>query len=634
MTKNTLITLEPGSHGFLPISALVPSPHNMRKDAHTEAEIAQSAAMIESASGVLQNLIVHPIKKGRKATGTFGVAGGEKRRSSLALLLSEKPDIWFHYLGPVCCITEQQALMMSVQENTRTPVHPADQIEAFRTLVSAGESVADVAAAFGVDVRIVQARLKLANVAPMFIDMLRTKEIDLGVLEALTSVADQAAQVTLWQSLNPWERNASAIRRIARSGGVHANDRLARFVGVEAYREAGGQVDEDLFDGAVTFKDPILLRELAEKKLAEMAAQFDGTEGVNWVCCNVDADRYSFQSAYSEAPVVRREPSETEAVTESTLETKLAELEAKMVELEDQEYDEATDEAYSALSNEHDAISEQLEAAQRARDCAHPDATAMTGAVFFIDHDGQARVFRNLVKAEDASALNISSGAPSSAPKIKPVHSARLCSELSTVRRHVLAHQLSQQPHVALALVTSLLADRLFGDSMPVGCFLSGSFHISISDVIRPTGADGADEAPAQRLYREAFEVAKAEYASTEIPFFEWLLTQDQATVLRILAVCVGASSDGVTERDGSPNDGLLSVARALQLDMADWWTADTDYFGSVSKDRTIAVLTEAQAVSGDETAALAALKKRDLVPEAAKRMQGKRWLPEMMQMA
>ena len=201
-------------------------------------------------------------------------------------------------------------------------------------------------------------------------------------------------------------------------------------------------------------------------------------------------------------------------------------------------------------------------------------------------------------------------------------------------RRHAIAHQLSQQPHVALALVTSLLADRLFGDVMHDRCFLSDSFHVCISDAIRPAGVEESDEAPAQRLYREAFETAKAGYASTEGPFFEWLLTQDQATILRFLAVCVGASSDGVTERDGSPNDGLLSVARALQLDMADWWTADVDYFGSVSKDRTIAVLTEAQAVSGDELAALASLKKRDLVPEAAKRMQGNRWLPEMMKIS
>jgi ParB family transcriptional regulator, chromosome partitioning protein len=55
----------------------------------------------------------------------------------------------------------------SLAENViRTNMHPADQFDAFRSLVDKGIGVEEVAARFGVTPTTVRQRLKLAHVAP------------------------------------------------------------------------------------------------------------------------------------------------------------------------------------------------------------------------------------------------------------------------------------------------------------------------------------------------------------------------------------------------------------------------------------------------------------------------------------
>ena len=48
----------------------------------------------------------------------------------------------------------------------RQAMHPADQFEAFKALIDAGHGPEDVAARFGVTVKVVQQRMKLATRQP------------------------------------------------------------------------------------------------------------------------------------------------------------------------------------------------------------------------------------------------------------------------------------------------------------------------------------------------------------------------------------------------------------------------------------------------------------------------------------
>lgn len=79
------------------------------------------------------------------------------------------------------------------------------------------------------------------------------------------------------------------------------------------------------------------------------------------------------------------------------------------------------------------------------------------------------------------------------------------------------------------------------------------------------------------------------------------------------------------------------NLAGRLNLDMREWWTADTDFFGRVSKGVLVNAMAEAAPeITGIQNpqkrdmalAALAKLPKKELVDKAAEAMGGSGWLP------
>ena len=131
----------------------------------------------------------------------------------------------------------------------------------------------------------VRQRLKLANVAPRLFELYRTDEINLDQLMALAVTDDHAAQERVWDSAQEWQRNPNTLRRALTETMVDAaSDPRARFVGIEAYIKAGGQIDRDLFqpehEGYLT--DPAKLDRLIAGKLETLAAEVRG-EGWKWV---------------------------------------------------------------------------------------------------------------------------------------------------------------------------------------------------------------------------------------------------------------------------------------------------------------------------------------------------------------
>ena len=94
-------------------------------------------------------------------------------------------------------------------------MHPADQFIAFRDLVESGLSIDEVAARFGVTTLFVRQRLKLANVAPRFIEDYRAGALQLDQLEALAITDDHQAQERAWDSAqHDWDHSPHNLRRL------------------------------------------------------------------------------------------------------------------------------------------------------------------------------------------------------------------------------------------------------------------------------------------------------------------------------------------------------------------------------------------------------------------------------------
>jgi hypothetical protein len=125
----------------IPLNKLVASPLNVRK---TGGQTIEDLAASIQAHGLLHNLVV--AKKGDK----HHVIAGARRFAALRKLAKEKA-IPKTFDVPCRVIDAAGSTETSLAENViRTAMHPADQFDAFRSLVDEGMGVEEIAARFGV----------------------------------------------------------------------------------------------------------------------------------------------------------------------------------------------------------------------------------------------------------------------------------------------------------------------------------------------------------------------------------------------------------------------------------------------------------------------------------------------------
>lgn len=162
-------------------------------------------------------------------------------------------------------------------------MHPADQLTAFMNLVEEYKTIGQIAAAFGVSPLTVERRLKLATLAPMFIDLYREGEIAQDQLEALVISTDHQQQVDVWKSLTHG-RSAYRIHQMLTESENPTSRADAQFFGLDAYRVVGGQAREYLFfqKNGYYLQDPALLQRLAIERQEQLAEQVRDA-GWKWV---------------------------------------------------------------------------------------------------------------------------------------------------------------------------------------------------------------------------------------------------------------------------------------------------------------------------------------------------------------
>ena len=214
---------------MIPLTALVPSPANVRKTG-TMNGIEELAASIE-AHGLLQNLQVR-----ETASGKFEVVAGGRRLAALKLLAKRKA---LAKDAPIGCnvLSGEDATEISLAENEmRQAMHPADQFEAFKALIDAGHGIEDIAARFGVTPTVVRQRLKLAAVSPKLMALYREAGMTLDQLMAFTVVGRSRGAGS--GMVRGAATGSAAPKRSGRRSPprmCEADDRRARFVTVAAY---------------------------------------------------------------------------------------------------------------------------------------------------------------------------------------------------------------------------------------------------------------------------------------------------------------------------------------------------------------------------------------------------------------
>src|SRR3546814_19305602 len=106
--------------------------------------------------------------------------------------------------------------------------------------------------------------------------------MDLETLTAFTLADSQKRQLAVWKRVRNEHYGVSphTVRRLLTEKSIAAGSRLGRFVGVEAYEQAGGRVTRHLFsERADGYTDDVkLVHKLALHKLKAKAKELE----TNW----------------------------------------------------------------------------------------------------------------------------------------------------------------------------------------------------------------------------------------------------------------------------------------------------------------------------------------------------------------
>lgn len=589
----------------IPLSKLVASTANVRRTG-TTVRLGELAASIQ-AHGLLQNLTVKPADKGR-----FEVIAGGRRLGALKLLAKQK--VWAKDAPIPCHVIEEgeNVTELSLAENVgQEPMHPADQYEAFAALAADGMVTDDIAARFGVSPQIVTQRLKLSAVSPKLIALYRDGQMNLEQLSAFCITDDHERQEEVWEGFGYSPDRADILAALG-EGQIIADEKLAKFIGEEAYVGAGGAIARDLFDegnGGI-YTDTALVMRLVNEKL-EAEAVLVRAEGWKWV-------EVALQVDYSMTSHMRRVyPTPQELNADDT--AKLEQLEAEYEALCEDE------EAEPAQLGELDAKIDALRC-----ESFTADDLAIAGAFVAIDRSGDLQVERGLVRPEDAPKRERSAG-ETTQPKAKREDglSDALLSDLTAHRTAAIQNELAAHPELALTVTVYTLAANVF-----LRWHRSSCLGLDVTTRALDRYADGMPDSRAGQAIAARDNMWSAKLPGEADALWSTIRAMTIPEQLELLACCVArgvnlveAKFDGVGEEQKAFGRTLME---ALGVKMRDYWQPSAaNYLSRVSRAHILAAVREA--VSPDAANDISKLGKSDMVKRAEKLLEGTGWLPEVL---
>ena len=587
----------------IPAKLLVATPVNVRK---VKTSIDTLAASIASADGLIQNLVVTA-----REDGKYEVIAGERRRRAIAKLI--KDGIWGKDAEVPCTVREaENATSISYIENAeRVAMHPADAIRAMGQLHQEGHSEEAIANRYGYDPREVRKYLALAGVSPKVLNALAADKIDLACVQAFTLTDDHARQERVLKRAS----SAYQVRELLTEEKLTTQNKLFKFIGMDAYRDAGGTITGDLFaeEGEGYADNPELVERLADEKLDGLA---DEARAQGWgdvvVALETPYNSYNWHRLYSDETTRSFTRVEQERVDELT-----AKREARLVEIEADSGPDFDPEDDDALME----IDEEIEQIGTVEHHFSEHAKASGRILMVLGHQGRINVSHYSIKAQRAVARE-ANGVP--APR--PLYDARMTEGLTRMRTMALQSEVaSNQPLAFAVLLDALLpivTERFAPDhavELRVGAEIQEPCqHFDYNSMEMASAFDGVADligaVPKQPARR-----------------FAWIMALDEKDVQRMLAACSGALLNAKQGKYSSSErlESANRIARAAKLDMRKHWEGGVEFYGRISKKALLSALTEA---CGTETAEnCAKMKRGDLAQACAERIPGRGWLPPVL---
>lgn len=568
----------------LALSSLTCSRLNVRK--HARGRGVEDLATSIASHGLIQPLTVV------KSEDRFEVVAGGRRLAAIRLLAER--GTW---AGNVPCrvapegFEPSDARLVSHAENEdRLPVHALDRLRVFADLKAKDKlTVPQIAKRFGITSQRVKETLALANLAMPIRKAFAAGNLAEEGAEAFASDASVTRQMAVWKSMHEWDRrhpSGPAIRRKLRAlrdpGGKRmiASDRLARFVGIEAYKAAGGAVQCDLFtpesEGRV---DGDLVRDLATKALDAVAD-------------DIRAD----------------DPNATVNVY-----------------LETDDLPETEDDRYW-LEDLPDAVQSQVSAIWDVEPGHYGDCKAIVSGPFADRATVDA--LPDVAEADDqdedqgdgTGATVADQGGEADADgedETRPLSQPQL-TRLAQVAERALCDAVAGDFAVAFDLALAALCQSAWGQ-------YGRSEATTVRADVYQTGTDAGE-------WSDVFEAGRA-----SANWFETVRTLDQARKERLFARLVGESvkpwaHDHMHKVQPAPMPAAVSLAEAVNLDPGAAWDNELRriHFEGCTKADLVAGPIQAERPDAKPDS-FAASTKADLVEAAVEASQTAHWLPEYL---
>lgn len=650
----------------IPFNRIRLSDSNVR-ETDVEAGLDDLTHDIDRREDIVQGINVRAILDADgNETGDFETPAGGRRFRAIARLVEAGR---FPADGLVPCLVKKadaktSAVDDSLAENMlRLGLHPLDQFRAFKRMFDEGMTKEEIADAYRTTPRYITQRMRLASVSPALLEVYARNGMPLAMLEAFTVNPDHARQEQVWEAaqrsynVQPWQ-----VRQLLTETTVPTDDKRVRFVGVEAYEQAGGAMLRDLFsenDGG-WLEDVGLLDRLVSEKLKATADDV-ATEGWKWIAVET-SHPYGYDNGLREITGNFADLTDEERAARDALRNEYDDLESEY-----SEHDELPEEIDRRLGE----IEAALEGFEKRPIVYDPDEIARAGVFISIDRDGEPVIERGYVRAEDEPMADagdgenentivaggndgdvqravITIGGQPAEPEedddddgIKPLPE-RLVIELTAHRTVALQEALASNPHVAMTALLHRMVMERYHYSAPTGCLEVSVRHRYLSS----QGSDLADSLSVKAI-GERFDAWKADLPSDEAALWDWIAALDEASRMALLAHCVSYGVNALYERpnphsaSGISQHGLdrrLSgadrIARATGFDMvvdAGWRPTVENYLGRVTKSQILAAVREG---AGERAAQLIDhLKKGDMAKEAERLLADTGWLPEPLRL-
>lgn len=430
-------------------------------DAINARRTGRDTSLDELKASILAHGVVQSLRVRLVGQSHYEVVAGNRRLLALDSLCKEgkiEPD----YQVPVIVgmLDDAAAHELSVVENVeRVPVSPIDEFKAYGRLQQEGSGAEEIAARFGVPLRRVQQRMKLANLHPKVLGALEQGQIGIDTAQAFT-VAEPERQVAVFDELSKRGIYAYEVKQKLTDTFVPADGGLAKLIGEEAYLAAGGAIISDLFAERAYWSSTDIVRKLVEASWAERVNDWLA-DGWAWVKSESDVPDW-----YNRVRVYPRQVEMPDADA-----ARLAELEAEMESFDtDNGLDDDEQEAWNVLDREAVAIQ------SRYGDVYSQEDKAKSGVVYW---PANGRIELGIGEPRAGTGAS-GSGAPAEKKALDPQDPAAVgptvSETLSAVLSDSIRTEVAADPDLALPLLAAFMAVGQGGGTVPAHLSV-GSAH-------------------------------------------------------------------------------------------------------------------------------------------------------------